>query len=499
MKKKSPSQSAFFNPRVLLAFTLCSVGALLAMLSLAATPPVETPRANTSVRLDPANFLSAVGNNANRLPPGVPVPPGAQFSLNRQGAPSSSRPTARFPGFAGMPLRPGRASGANSLGSPGFASQQPAPLSVPQPAASESMPLASGAQSDEWSIVSSPNPSATENYLYGVTCASASDCWAVGGYFDNSIQTYQTLIELWDGTSWAIVNSPNPSGTLTFLNGVTCASASDCWAVGDYFDNSSDYRTLIERWDGTSWAIVSSPNPTAAGNFLKGVTCASASDCWAVGFYVQTEPLAYRTLIERWDGTSWTIVNSPNPGDTDTLEGVTCASASNCWAVGAYQQGNSVVQTLIELWDGTSWAIVNSPGVTAQNNVLNGVTCASASDCWAVGYSFSLDFTTLKTLIERWDGTSWAIVSSPNPSPTWNLLFGVTCVSASDCWAVGHDYSDAGIFQTLMLRYTASPTPTPTPTPTSTSTPSATPTASPTPRPTPTPRRRPTPHLRPTP
>ena len=42
MKKKSTSQSAFFNPRVFLAFALCSVGALLAMFSFASTPSSGT-------------------------------------------------------------------------------------------------------------------------------------------------------------------------------------------------------------------------------------------------------------------------------------------------------------------------------------------------------------------------------------------------------------------------------------------------------------------------
>jgi len=28
-----------------------------------------------------------------------------------------------------------------------------------------------------------------------------------------------------------------------------------------YYYNGSTIQTLIERWDGTSWAIVSSPNP----------------------------------------------------------------------------------------------------------------------------------------------------------------------------------------------------------------------------------------------
>jgi hypothetical protein len=232
MQKNSTSQSGIFNPRVLLAFTLCLVGALLAMLSLAATPPVETTRANT------------------------PLPPGAQFSLNRQGDPSSSSPTAGYPGFAGMPRRPGTTSGAHPLGNPGFANQQPAPLSVPQPPAPESMPLASGPQSGDWSIVSSPNTSATQsNFLLGVTCRSASECWAVGYYYTDNF-TPQTLIERWDGTSWAIVSSPNTSTTQSnLLYGVTCGSTPDCWAVGYYYNASSVAQTLALRY-------TASPTPT---------------------------------------------------------------------------------------------------------------------------------------------------------------------------------------------------------------------------------------------
>src|SRR5262245_21257653 len=51
MKKSSFSRSAFFNPRVLICFALCSVGLLLALIGLsksvtgmsAATTPAETP------------------------------------------------------------------------------------------------------------------------------------------------------------------------------------------------------------------------------------------------------------------------------------------------------------------------------------------------------------------------------------------------------------------------------------------------------------------------
>src|SRR4029077_539499 len=105
----------------------------------------------------------------------------------------------------------------------------------------------------------SPNTSITqENFLNDVACVSASDCWAVGDYYTSSAS--QTLIERWDGSSWAIVSSPNTSATqFNVLYGVTCASASDCWAVGDYYTGNT--QTLIERWDGRSWAILSSATP----------------------------------------------------------------------------------------------------------------------------------------------------------------------------------------------------------------------------------------------
>jgi hypothetical protein len=483
------------------------------MFSFAATPPTADHQSlitnHNSLPLPPS------APNANALPPGVPMPPGAQFSPNGQGDPSSSSPTAGFPGVAGVPLRPGMVSGANSLGNP-------APLSVPQPGAptpnafgADSTPLTPGA-TGTWSIVSSPNPSQSINTLYGVSCVSASDCWAVGFYANGGAP--QTLIERWDGTSWAIVSSPNTSATQdNSLFGVTCASASDCWAVGYYYTstlNLQSYLTLIERWDGTSWSIVTSPNAGLLFNILTAVTCASASNCLAVGYYVSDSTIAlggtYQTLIERWDGSSWAIVTSPNtlPVENNYLYRVTCVSASDCWAVGYYYTGpagqNGVYQTLIERWDGISWAIVTSPNTSATvNNLLYGVTCvsasncwavgyyagstlierwdgtswaivsspnaagpgnhhilvtcASASDCWAVGYYYGSDW---QTLIERWDGTSWAIVSSPNTSTTqFNILIAVTCASASDCWAVGYS-NDGTDERTLVLRYTVPPIPT---------------------------------------
>jgi hypothetical protein len=318
-----------------------------------------------------------------------------------------------------------------------------------------------------WAIVTSPNSSvAQQNFLYGVTCVSASDCWAIGYYSSGTTTSaFQTLIERWDGTAWAIVPSPNTATTHdNILYSVTCVSASQCWAVGYYSNDNFYAQTLIERWDGTSWTIVNSPSVSATqANLLNGVTCASSSSCWAVGFIYTNGGVTFQTLIEHWDGTAWTIVNSPNTSteETNALYGVTCVSASNCWSVGYYINANGSYQTLIERWNGTSWTIVTSPNIsTTQRNSLAVITCVSASECWAVGHYVNAA-ASFQTLIERWDGISWTIVNSPNTSSTeFNLLNGVTCLSASECWAVGYS-SDGNTYQTLTEHYVASPSPIP--------------------------------------
>jgi len=276
-----------------------------------------------------------------------------------------------------------------------------------------------------WATVPSPTITASLDTGFGsgyllndVTCVTSSDCWAVGYYHEPPNETDHTLMQHWDGNAWTIVSSPNVGTGNNHLNGITCTSSSDCWAVGYASLTNGTRQTLIEHWDGTSWAVVISPNTNAAqNNVLFEVTCVSASDCWAVGYYNTSNialPGNFQTLVERYDGTSWSIVSSPNTSATadNVLFGVTCTSSSDCWALGYYEVGQ-LSQTLIEHWDGTTqtWSIVSSPNASFQSNLLAGVTCTSASNCWATGYSYSV---TVQTLIERWDGTSWSIVSSPN-------------------------------------------------------------------------------------
>ncbi len=121
-----------------------------------------------------------------------------------------------------------------------------------------------------------------------------------------------------------------------------------------------------------------------------------------------------KPLVEHWNGRAWKQVPAASPrGATESLlTSVAATGSSNAWAVGYYNTGTTI-KTLIERWDGR-WAKVASPNPGGvHGSFLLGVTAAGPSDAWAVGY-FSTG-KTIKTLIERWNGHMWAQVASPSP------------------------------------------------------------------------------------
>jgi hypothetical protein len=51
-----------------------------------------------------------------------------------------------------------------------------------------------------------------------------------------------------------------------------------------------------------------------------------------------------------------------------------------------------------------------------------------------------------------WNGSVWSIVTSPNAGSA-DALFSVSCVSASDCVAVGYTYTGSA-YETLVISLT---------------------------------------------
>ena len=311
-----------------------------------------------------------------------------------------------------------------------------------------------------WAMVPSPNTSPTlDNVLYAVSCTSTSACVAVGTSTSALGQT-QTLAELWNGSKWSISTTPNTSnGFDNTLSGVSCTSAATCTAVG-YAATATGSVTLVETWNASTWSIATSPNePGTLYDSLNGISCPSSLSCVAVGNYL-TAADSLQTLVESWNGSIWSVVASPDTttAKSNTLNGVSCATATACTAVGAaYASGGSAYQTLAESWNGASWSIVSTPDVTSSDNVLEAVSCPSASWCAASGYS-TTGSDIQQGLIETWNGVTWSAATTPEPGSFGNSVPAVGCPQASACVAVGSEEPSPGVLQTVAESTFVAPT-----------------------------------------
>jgi len=209
------------------------------------------------------------------------------------------------------------------------------------------------------------------------------------GTYATSSGPILTLAEVWNGTSWSIQTTPNPSGTtLSSLLGVSCTAANACVAVGYNFTSSGVTLTLAEVWNGTTWTIQTTPNPSGATTSeLLGVSCTAANACVSTG-YDEGGSGDEVTLAEVWNGTQWAIKSTPNPSGatTSVLLGVSCTAANACVSVGDDQGAGDQV-TLAEVWNGTKWAVQPTPVPSgATYSTLKGVSCTAASCVGAGSY-----------------------------------------------------------------------------------------------------------------
>ena len=275
--------------------------------------------------------------------------------------------------------------------------------------------------------------------LDGVACASAVACVAVGSTSGSTGNG--PLAELWNGVVWSIRATPSPVGaTMGQLDAVSCPSPRDCVAVGGFTNSvlgsiGNLSMPLAEVWDGATWSLQRMPSPDgASGSWLNGVSCTSATACTAVGFGYYPPPpngslagpLLYQPLVERWNGSSWSIQATPaTPGQ---LTGVSCGSPTDCIAVGYSDMGGYV--PVVGTWNGDSWSFQNLPG----SGNLNAVSCVSPTACTAVGFRLA----TPAALVERWNGSAWSAQGVPNARYSGADDFnGVSCASATACTAIG--------------------------------------------------------------
>lgn len=352
-----------------------------------------------------------------------------------------------------------------------------------------------------WTVQKSPNPSGNGDF-HGVDCTGAKACTAVGSYYNQAANAQLPLAASWNGRAWRRQPIPAPAQTsYGHLNGVSCPKRTFCIAVGSDVLTTKRWITLAEVWRGRRWEITPAPPlESPKDDTLEAVSCSSPANCMAAG------STGDQALIEHWNGARWTIQPAARPdGSTSSLlygvscvtrkwcmaagyynigvaftevwagkrwsirpaeqvpdndsqfTGVSCTSRVSCTAAGIYGNLAGLDYPLAERWNGKVWTIQPVPHPEGQlDSFLIDVACSTARACTATGRYFT-ETGPSYTFAESWNGKTWVLQPTVNPSETINALDGLACTSANACTAVGGYAGPESVSRSLIERYSAGP------------------------------------------
>jgi hypothetical protein len=242
------------------------------------------------------------------------------------------------------------------------------------------------------------------------------------------------MAEHWDGSTWSEYPLPNVGANQNTLFGVSELPSGSSWAVGYYLDANWVDQTLVEHWNGSTWSVIPGPSPGAQGNILYGVAALADNNVWAVGIQLDANEGTH-PLIEHWDGTSWTAVPAVDPnGGGNALYAVDATSSGSVYAVG--QTGAAFPsQALVEHWNGSAWSLLASPADSSESLTTLGVT-GSDTALTLVGdrESGTAPYT---TEVATGAPSSLSLATSPSNGTGENDLFGAATGADGTIYAVG--------------------------------------------------------------
>jgi hypothetical protein len=229
----------------------------------------------------------------------------------------------------------------------------------------------------------------------GVSCASATDCVAVGeATLPSGTGTMTPFVATLTDGSWTqgLLALPNGASS-AWLSSISC-TATQCQAVGGY--TTTQTHALVESYQSGNWTATTGVDPSGSTTAsLAGVSCSATNVCTAVG-------TSSAGVFAAELGTSgWSTVSLPTPvGDsTPVLKGVSCTAAASCVAVGSVSSGSTSVP-LMESGGASTWAAATD--TSELNGVLTSVGCNSSGACEAGG-----NIGRSEGLIESLSGGTW--------------------------------------------------------------------------------------------
>jgi len=298
--------------------------------------------------------------------------------------------------------------------------------------------------------------------LDAISCADPDHCVAVGGESLGGIigPSNAVLVTSDGGTTWQASTVPSVDG---YLTSVSCPDAEHCWATSAV--GIVGTSTVIVSTDGgTSWTDLNwsaPPLPDSQSDLmssqLTSIDCTTTSDCLAVG-----QATYNTTLVPPLENQG--VVSTTNDGgqtwhtqliSANVITGISCPSADDCVAVGqdpvtAGHDSAYSAYRIVTHDGGATWTVstLSAGAQLAQGNnpAINAISCSDASHCVAAGVVFDTNKYETPVLSTTDGGAIW---SDQGTNPAGADLESVACVTSSSCWAVGFTSSGSVIVHTL--------------------------------------------------
>ena len=294
-----------------------------------------------------------------------------------------------------------------------------------------------------------------------VSCASAGSCAAGGGYVNSHRHGLGFVVSERHGRWAKAIEVPglgalNKGGDAD-VSSVSCASAGNCAAGGSYTDSDRHQQGFVAVERHGRWGqAIEVPGLGALNKDgyaeVNSVSCGSAGNCAAGGDYADQAGNSQGFVASERDGVWGRAIEVPGLGALNKGGGVggvgvfsvSCASAGNCAAGGSYtDSGGSGQGFVVSERDGRWRKAIEVPGLAALepfNPGVYSVSCASAGNCAAVGYGFP--YGNGFAVSER--NGRWGKAIDVALGGRFAGLNSVSCASPGNCAAGGFYSNDSG-------------------------------------------------------
>jgi hypothetical protein len=320
-----------------------------------------------------------------------------------------------------------------------------------------------------------------ESEINSLWCASAGNCSAGGSYTDRFGMGDAFVVDEISGTWGKVQAVPGIAalnkGPDASVDSLSCASAGNCSAGGSYTDGSGNAQAFVVSETGGTWGNAQEVPGAGALNAggqanINSVSCPSAGNCGATGNYQDTAGHTQVFVVDEKNGTWGNAQEVPGTAalnvGADANDGmqVSCPSAGNCGGGGLYFDAADRVQAFVVNEVNGTWGTAQEvPGSAALNKggqaIVNSISCASAGNCSAGGQykATPTEVSGLRAFVVNEVNGTWGTAQKVPGMAALNgnkqaTLFAVSCGAAGNCSAGGSYRDAAGKGQAFVVNET---------------------------------------------